>query len=40
MSVNGGTGQAVRIAYDHHIEVFNLNVKEHLQKINKYIAEN
>ena len=40
MSVNGGTGQAVRIAYDHDIEVFNLNVKEHLQKINKYIAEN
>ena len=39
MSVNGGTGQAIRIAYDKNIEVFNLNVDKHLQKIQKYINE-
>lgn len=39
MSVNGGTGQAVRIAYDHDIEVFNLDDAKHLQKIEKYINE-
>jgi len=38
-SVSGGTGQAVRIAYDHDIEVFNLDNDKHLQKVLKYINE-
>ncbi len=38
-SVNGGTGQAVRIAYDNNITVFNLDNIKHLQKIQKYINE-
>jgi len=37
-SVKGGTGQAVRIAYDYEIEVFNLSHKPHLDRILKYMS--
>ena len=39
MSVSGGTGQAVRIAYDNDIEVFNLNDYKHFHNIQNYINE-
>jgi len=37
-SVGGGTGQAIRIAYAHGIQCFNLNHPPHLERIQKWVG--